>query len=75
MPELRKNYIDTGKLKLIFREYPLDGAARMAAAVARCLSGDQYFSFIDMLFRTQMNWIKDFDNNGEITPSSKGSRG
>jgi protein-disulfide isomerase len=44
MPELRKNYIDTGKVKLIFREYPLDGAARMAAAVARCLSGDQYFS-------------------------------
>jgi protein-disulfide isomerase len=28
------------------------------------LSGDQYFSFIDLLFANQMNWIKDFDNNG-----------
>jgi len=67
VPLLAKDYIDTGKVKLIFREYPLDGAARMASAVARCFSGDQYFSFIDLLFANQMNWIKDFDNNGQLT--------
>jgi len=67
VPQLTKDYIDTGKVKLIFREYPLDGAARMASAVARCLSGDQYFSFIDLLFANQMNWIKDFDGNQQIT--------
>ena len=67
VPQLTKDYIDTGKVKLIFREYPLDGAARMASAVARCFSGEQYFSFIDLLFANQMNWIKDFDNNGSLT--------
>ena len=67
VPQLTKDYIDTGKVKLVFREYPLDGAARMASAVARCFSGDQYFSFIDLLFANQMNWIKDFDNNQQIT--------
>ena len=67
IPQLTKDYIDTGKVKLVFREFPLDGAARMASAVARCFSGDQYFSFIDLLFANQMNWIKDFDNNGMIT--------
>ncbi len=67
IPELNKNYVETGKVKFIFREYPLDGAARMASAVARCLSGDQYFSFIDLLFANQMNWIKDFDGNNQIT--------
>lgn len=67
VPLLTKDYIDTGKVKLVFREYPLDGAARMASAVARCFSGDQYFSFIDLLFANQMNWIKDFDNNQQIT--------
>jgi protein-disulfide isomerase len=67
IPLLTKDYIDTGKVKLIFREYPLDGAARMASAVARCFSGDQYFSFIDLLFANQMNWIKDFDGNGQLT--------
>ncbi len=67
VPKLTKDYIDTGKVRMIFREYPLDGAARLASAVARCLSGDQYFSFIDLLFANQMNWIKDFDGNGQLT--------
>lgn len=67
IPMLTRDYIDTGKVRMIFREYPLDGAARMASAVARCLSGDQYFSFIDLLFANQMNWIKDFDGNGQLT--------
>ncbi len=67
VPQLKKDYIDTGKVKLVFREYPLDGAARMASAVARCFSGEQYFSFIDLLFANQMNWIKDFDGNQQIT--------
>ena len=67
IPLLNKDYVETGKVKVVFREYPLDGAARMASAVARCFSGDQYFSFIDLLFANQMNWIKDFDNNQQIT--------
>ena len=67
IPKLTKDYIEPGKVKLIFREYPLDGGARMASAVARCLSGDQFFSFIDLLFANQMNWIKDFDGNGQLT--------
>jgi protein-disulfide isomerase len=66
IPLLNKDYVDTGKVKVVFREYPLDGAARMASAVARCLPGDQYFSFIDLLFKNQMNWIKDFDGNGTL---------
>ncbi len=67
MPQINKEYVDTGKVKIVFREYPLDGAARMASAVARCLSGDQYFSFIDLLFANQMNWLKDADGNQQIT--------
>jgi protein-disulfide isomerase/DNA-binding XRE family transcriptional regulator len=66
VPQLTKDYIDTGKVKLIFREYPLDAAARMASAVARCLEGDRFFAFIDLLFRNQPNWIKDFDGNGTL---------
>ena len=67
IPQLNKDYVETGKVKVIFREFPLDGAARMASAVARCFSGDQYFSFIDLLFANQANWIKDFDGNQQIT--------
>jgi protein-disulfide isomerase len=67
IPQLTKEYIDTGKVKLVFREFPLDGAARLAAAVARCFGGEQYFSFIDLLFANQPNWIKDFDGNGTLS--------
>jgi protein-disulfide isomerase len=67
IPRLAKDYIDTGKAKLVFRDFPLDAGARMASAVARCFSGEQYFSFIDLLFANQMGWIKDFDGNRMIT--------
>ena len=67
IPLLNKDYVETGKVKVVFREFPLDGAARMASAVARCFTGDQYFSFIDLLFANQANWIKDFDGNQQLT--------
>jgi protein-disulfide isomerase len=67
LPQVNKEYIETGKAKLVFREFPLDGAARLASAVARCFEGDQYFSFVDLLFSNQMNWIKDADGNGQLT--------
>jgi protein-disulfide isomerase len=38
----------------------------MASAVARCLSGEQFFAFIDLLFRNQPDWIRDFDGNGKL---------
>ena len=69
VPQIVKDYIDTGKIKYVFREYPLDGAARMASAVARCLSGDKYFAFIDLLFANQVNWVKP-DASGQLTKES-----
>jgi len=68
LPRLTKDYIDTGKVKLVFREYPLDAGARMASALARCLSGDQYFRFVDLLFRSQNDWwVKLFSTNQQVT--------
>jgi protein-disulfide isomerase len=67
LPLLDKDYVEPGKVKIVFREYPLDGGARMASAVARCLSGDQYFSFIDLLFKDQLDWIKDFNDDNRLS--------
>ncbi len=58
-PELKKRYIDTGKVRYIFREFPLDPLAAAAFMLARC-SGEKdsskYFALIDTLFRTQKQW-------------------
>ena len=55
-PQLKAQYIDTGKIFYVFRVFPLrpdDGAAEK---IARCLPEDKYFDFIDLLFRNQPQW-------------------
>jgi len=58
-PELKKRYIDTGKVHFIFREFPLDPLAAAAFMLARCAGKDdsnRYFAMIDTLFRQQKEW-------------------
>jgi protein-disulfide isomerase len=56
-PELKTKYIDTGKVRLIFREFPLDGLAARASMLARCAGPDRYFAMIDVMFQTQPTWV------------------
>lgn len=56
LPQIKTLWIDTGKAKLVFRDYPLDQAALKASQVAWCAPPDRYFAFLDMLFKTQASW-------------------
>jgi protein-disulfide isomerase len=58
LPKIKEKWIDTGKAKLIFRDFPLDGLALRAAMVARCAPPDRYFGYIDILFHSQNNWAR-----------------
>ncbi len=53
---LKTQYIDTGKVYFVFREFPLDDLAFAAAMAARCAPADKFFPIIDTLFRQQDNW-------------------
>jgi len=58
-PELKKRYIDTGKVLYIFREFPLDNLAAAASMLARCAGKDdkeKYFALVDTLFHQQRQW-------------------
>ncbi len=60
-PELKKRYIDTGKVRFIFREFPLDDLAAAGFMLARCAvkdapTSDKYFDMVDLLFSTQEKW-------------------
>jgi len=55
-PELKKQYIDTGKVKYIFREFPLDPLAAGASMLARCADKDAYYPLIETLFQKQRQW-------------------
>ncbi len=56
LPDLKKLYIETGKAKLVFRDFPLDRVAAQASLLAECVAPNQYFAMIDMLFQTQRQW-------------------
>jgi protein-disulfide isomerase len=57
MPKLKKHYIDTGFVRLIYRDYPFDQVSLKAAAVARCVPEESYFPFIEALFFQQGMWL------------------
>lgn len=58
MPELKKTYIDTGKVRLVFRDFPLDGLAMAGAMLARCADGDRGKALLNVMFRQQGTWIR-----------------
>src|ERR1700744_3599592 len=68
-PDLKKNYIDTGKVYYIFRVFPLSQVDVAAESMARCLPADNYFQFIDLLFRNQSKW----DPDGSAIPDVHGA--
>jgi protein-disulfide isomerase len=58
-PELKKRYIDTGKVRFITREFPLDSLAAAAFMLARCAGETdktKYFALVDTLYRQQRTW-------------------
>jgi protein-disulfide isomerase len=67
-PELKKRYIDTGKVRFIFREFPLDKLAAAGFMLARCgqeaksdadakPDSSKYFAMVDTLFAQQREWV------------------
>ncbi|RXH37012.1 MULTISPECIES: DsbA family protein [Bradyrhizobium] len=59
-PKIKKEYIDAGKVRYIFREFPLDIKAAAGSMLSRCVAKDdapKYFAVTDMLFRQQNDWV------------------
>jgi protein-disulfide isomerase len=56
-PELKRKYIDTGKVRFIFREFPLDPLAAAGSMLARCAGKDKYFPMVETLFAQQKDWV------------------
>jgi protein-disulfide isomerase len=60
--KLKPEYIDTGKVRFIFREFPHNDQAMAAFMVARCSPKEKYFPLIDIYFKTQQKWVPDAYN-------------
>ena len=59
-PKIKAEYIDTGKVRYVFREFPLDIKAAAGSMLSRCIANgdpDKYFAVTDLLFKTQSDWV------------------
>ncbi|MCE2509790.1 MAG: DsbA family protein [Alphaproteobacteria bacterium] len=61
LPELKKKYIDTGKVRLVYRNFPLDNVAHKAAMLVSCAPEGKYFQLLDLLFARQRQWATSED--------------
>jgi len=58
-PALKEEFIDTGKVRFVFREFPFDDLALAAFMLARCAPEERFFPIIDVLFEEQQSWTQD----------------
>jgi protein-disulfide isomerase len=58
LPKFMKDYIDTGKVRLVFREFPHNDAAMGAFMIARCAPKEKYFPLVEVMFKTQKTWTE-----------------
>ena len=68
VPELKKEYIDSGKAQIIFIDFPLDEAAFNATKLLHCSDKEKQMEFLNIIYETQNKWangsnINDINNN------------
>nr|WP_270939074.1 DsbA family protein [Roseomonas sp. MO-31] len=63
LPQVKRELVDSGRVRIVYRDFPLDQAGLMAAMVARALPPERYDAFIATLFSTQDRWA--FNRNSD----------
>lgn len=61
LPIVKKELVETGKIRMIYRDFPFDKFAIKAAMLSRCAPPEKYHEVVDMIFREQAEWIKSAD--------------
>ena len=54
---LKKEYVDTGKVRFVFRDFPFNYPALLGSMVIRCLPNDVRYDYMNALFQLQSNWV------------------
>jgi len=71
LPQLKERFIEPGTVRLVFRDFPLDGVALRAGMLARCAGDETYFDFIDAVFASQRQWLTAEDPVAELVGMSR----
>ena len=57
LPDLKKEYIDTGKVKYAFRDFPYNYPALLGSMVMRCIPQEVRYDYMNALYKLQKNWV------------------
>ena len=57
LEDLKKEYVDNGKVKLVFRDYPFNYPALLGSMVLRCVPGEFRYEYMNALFKLQSSWV------------------
>ena len=57
LPELKKEYIDTGKVRMVFRDYPFNYPALLGSMMMRCIPSDVRYDYMNALYKLQTTWV------------------
>lgn len=71
LPEVVKKYVSTGKIKIIFRDFPLNALALKAAQLSQCMPEDRYFPFVKTVFENLDAWSSAADPEATLTQYAK----
>ncbi|TVR97855.1 MAG: DsbA family protein [Rhodospirillales bacterium] len=66
LPRIKAEYVDTGKVRVVYHDFPLDPLALAAAMTARCVAPERYFGFLETLYASQAQWARSQDPLREL---------
>jgi protein-disulfide isomerase len=75
LPKIKKDWVETGKVRFVFKDFPLDKVALRGAALGRCLAADKgaetYARFIELLMKSQSSWSQNRDPMAALEASAR----
>ena len=57
LPDIKKEYIDTGKVRMVFRDYPFNYPALLGSMMMRCIPEDVRYDYMNALYQLQTTWV------------------
>ena len=57
LPDIKKEYIDTGKVRMVFRDYPFNYPALLGSMMMRCIASDLRYDYMNALYKLQNTWV------------------
>jgi protein-disulfide isomerase len=71
LPQVKREWIDSGRVRFIYRHFPSDSVATHASQLAECAGPDRFFAAIGALFSTQVDWLTGPDPDAELVKTAE----